>query len=209
LLSRSSHSATLNGQRWSVDLRIDRRDQLTSDGKLVLAASWNTRTKTEKRPDEKYPRMFENVEDASIEGWFPGPGWLVAACFANRTEAAKINSRWAVWFDAQGNAVAGTVVTFAVATGGGSVISGRQTTDAAGVAEAGGWFLGQTPGANTLTASHIHEGAVGVAGPVVTNFGPEAVYTRTGNTLRATFRGVTHGGAQRTDVYRVCCAWQL
>lgn len=55
--------------------------------------------------------------------------------------------------DAHGNAVAGTVVTFAVATGGGSVISGRQTTDAEGVAEAGGWFLGLTPGANTLTAS--------------------------------------------------------
>lgn len=55
--------------------------------------------------------------------------------------------------DAQGNAVAGTVVTFAVATGGGSVISGRQTTDASGVAEAGGWFIGSAPGANTLTAS--------------------------------------------------------
>ncbi len=51
---------------------------------------------------------------------------------------------------------------------------------------------------NTLTASHIHEGAVGVAGAVVTNFGAEAVYTRTGNTLRATFRGVTHGGTKLT-----------
>ena len=55
--------------------------------------------------------------------------------------------------DAQGNAVAGAVVTFAVATGGGSVVSGRQTSDASGVAEAGGWFLGLTPGVNTLTAS--------------------------------------------------------
>lgn len=51
---------------------------------------------------------------------------------------------------------------------------------------------------NTLTASHIHEGAVGVAGPVVTNFGGEAVYTRSGTTLRATFRGVTHGGTKLT-----------
>ena len=51
---------------------------------------------------------------------------------------------------------------------------------------------------NTLTASHIHEGVAGVAGPVVTNFGAEAVYTRTGNTLRATFRGVTHGGTKLT-----------
>ena len=51
---------------------------------------------------------------------------------------------------------------------------------------------------NTLTASHIHEGAVGVAGGVVTNFGGEAVYTRSGSTLRATFRGVTHGGTKLT-----------
>ena len=47
---------------------------------------------------------------------------------------------------------------------------------------------------NTATASHIHEGAPGVSGPVVTGLGAEAVYTRTGNTLTATFRGVTHLG---------------
>ena len=51
---------------------------------------------------------------------------------------------------------------------------------------------------STLSASHIHEGAVGVAGPVVTNFGGEAVYTRNGSTLTATFRGVAHGGAKLT-----------
>ena len=51
---------------------------------------------------------------------------------------------------------------------------------------------------NTLAASHIHEGAPGVAGPVVTNFGGEAVYTRIGSTLTATFRGVTHGGTKLT-----------
>jgi hypothetical protein len=51
---------------------------------------------------------------------------------------------------------------------------------------------------NTITASHIHEGAPGVAGPVVTNFGSETVYTRNGNTLTATFRGVTHGGTKLT-----------
>lgn len=47
---------------------------------------------------------------------------------------------------------------------------------------------------NTATASHIHEAATGVAGSVVTNLGAEAVYTRSGNTLTATFRNVTHGG---------------
>lgn len=55
--------------------------------------------------------------------------------------------------DAQGNPVSGTAVTFAVSAGGGSVIGGRQVTDAAGVAEVGGWILGPTPGPNSLTAS--------------------------------------------------------
>ncbi|MBC7368664.1 MAG: CHRD domain-containing protein [Undibacterium sp.] len=50
----------------------------------------------------------------------------------------------------------------------------------------------------TLASSHIHEGASGVNGPVVTNFGGEAVYTRNGSTLTATFRGVTHGGTKLT-----------
>ncbi|MBI5768569.1 MAG: CHRD domain-containing protein [Verrucomicrobia bacterium] len=48
--------------------------------------------------------------------------------------------------------------------------------------------------ANTITASHIHEAAPGVAGPVVTNLGSETVYQRTGNTVTASFRGLTHGG---------------
>ncbi len=47
---------------------------------------------------------------------------------------------------------------------------------------------------NTATASHIHEGAAGAAGGVVTNLGADAVYVRSGNTLTGTFRGVTHGG---------------
>lgn len=47
---------------------------------------------------------------------------------------------------------------------------------------------------NTASASHIHEAAPGAAGPVVTGLGGEAVYTRSGNTLRATFRDVSHGG---------------
>jgi hypothetical protein len=50
---------------------------------------------------------------------------------------------------------------------------------------------------NTASASHIHEAASGVNGPVVTNLGSEAAYTRTGDTLRATFRGLRHGGDVR------------
>lgn len=71
--------------------------------------------------------------------------------------------------DAQGNAVAGAIVTFAVSSGGGSVIGARQTTDATGTAEAGGWILGTTPGPNSLTASSagvssVTFGATGTAG---------------------------------------------
>lgn len=51
---------------------------------------------------------------------------------------------------------------------------------------------------STLTASHIHEAAPGVAGPVVTGLGAEAVYTRNGATLTATFTGVTHAGSALT-----------
>ncbi|MBL9200244.1 MAG: CHRD domain-containing protein [Opitutaceae bacterium] len=47
---------------------------------------------------------------------------------------------------------------------------------------------------NTITLSHIHEAAAGANGPVVTNIGPEAVYTRTGDTLTATFRNISHAG---------------
>lgn len=47
---------------------------------------------------------------------------------------------------------------------------------------------------NTATLSHIHEGAVGVAGPIVTNLGPEAAYVRNGTTLSAVFHNITHGG---------------
>ncbi|HVC87411.1 MAG TPA: Ig-like domain-containing protein [Gaiellaceae bacterium] len=55
--------------------------------------------------------------------------------------------------DQYGNPVAGVAVTFAVATGGGSVTGGSATTDASGVATVGSWTLGTTAGANTLTAA--------------------------------------------------------
>lgn len=47
---------------------------------------------------------------------------------------------------------------------------------------------------NTATASHIHEAPAGANGGVVTNLGAEAVYTRSGNNLTATFTNVRHGG---------------
>jgi hypothetical protein len=47
---------------------------------------------------------------------------------------------------------------------------------------------------NTATGSHIHEAPVGANGGVVTGLGAESAYTRTGNNLTATFRGIRHGG---------------
>jgi hypothetical protein len=55
--------------------------------------------------------------------------------------------------DANGNAVSGGTVTFAVASGGGSITGGSQTTNASGIATVGSWTQGSSAGANTLTAS--------------------------------------------------------
>lgn len=48
--------------------------------------------------------------------------------------------------------------------------------------------------ANTITNSHLHEGAVGSPGGVVSPLGSESVYQRNGNNLTAIFRGLTYGG---------------
>ncbi|OYV66592.1 MAG: hypothetical protein B7Z72_11070, partial [Gemmatimonadetes bacterium 21-71-4] len=55
--------------------------------------------------------------------------------------------------DAFSTPVAGVSVTFAVASGGGSVTGATATTNASGLASAGSWTLGATAGANTLTAT--------------------------------------------------------
>jgi YVTN family beta-propeller protein len=65
--------------------------------------------------------------------------------------------------DANNNPVSGAHVTFAVATGGGSITSASQTTNANGLATLTSWTLGATPGANTVTAT-----AVGLTGSPIT-----------------------------------------
>lgn len=55
--------------------------------------------------------------------------------------------------DASGLPVPGASVTFAVASGGGTVTGASQTTDANGIATVGKWTLGATAGANTLSAT--------------------------------------------------------
>ncbi len=68
--------------------------------------------------------------------------------------------------DAGGNPVSNVPVTFAVASGGGSVAAaGPVLTGLDGIASAGTWTLGPLPGPNTLTAT---AGGSGVAGSPVT-----------------------------------------
>jgi adhesin/invasin len=62
-----------------------------------------------------------------------------------------------------GNPVAGVAVTFAVATGGGSVTDSVQSTGDNGAAFVGSWALGSALGENTMTAT-----ADGLAGSPVT-----------------------------------------
>ena len=89
--------------------------------------------------------------------------------------------------DAAGNAISGIAVTFAVASGGGSITGGSATTNAEGVATVGSWTLGATAGPNTLTAT-----SAAVAGATVTftaagGVGAAAVITaNTGNNQSAT-----------------------
>ncbi len=77
--------------------------------------------------------------------------------------------------DAGGNPVSGVSVTFAVASGGGSVTGGTQTTNASGIATVTSWALGTATGSNTLTAtsaglvgSPVTFTATGVAGAAAT-----------------------------------------
>lgn len=62
--------------------------------------------------------------------------------------------------DAFGNPVSGAAVTFAVASGGGTVGGGSQTTNPGGIATVGSWTLG-TAGANTLSATVTGSGITG------------------------------------------------
>jgi hypothetical protein len=63
--------------------------------------------------------------------------------------------------DQYGNPVAGVTVTFAVASGGGTVTGGTATTGADGVATVGNWTLGANQGSNTLTATVTGTGVTG------------------------------------------------
>jgi adhesin/invasin len=58
--------------------------------------------------------------------------------------------------DADAKPIAGITVTFALATGGGSLAGPTAMTDANGVATVGSWVVGTTAGVNTLTAAAVN-----------------------------------------------------
>lgn len=83
-----------------------------------------------------------------------------------------------------GAVVSGVTVTFAVASGGGSITGATPTTGSDGVATVGSWVLG-TAGTNTLTASIVGPGVTGnpatfTANAQLASFNPTSNTTLTG-----------------------------
>ncbi len=81
--------------------------------------------------------------------------------------------------DQSGNPVSGVAVTFAVATGGGSLTGGSASSNASGIAAVGSWTLGTVAGSNTLTAT-----SGGLTGSPIT-------FTATGTAGAATKLAIT------------------
>ena len=112
--------------------------------------------------------------------------------------------------DAKGHPVPGVSVTFAVATGGGSVAGSPVKTDAAGIAAVTSWKLGTTAGANTLTAtsagltgSPVTFTATGIAGMLQVELGGTPVRSYSLDELKALtpfagFAGYKSKGGQCT-----------
>jgi hypothetical protein len=97
-----------------------------------------------------------------------GPANVVAFVGDNQTGLVgfALNVRPAVRVTDAGNGPVPSVsVTFAVASGGGSVTTATLNTNANGVAQMGSWVLGASAGANTVTATAT---GAGIAGNPVT-----------------------------------------
>ena len=90
--------------------------------------------------------------------------------------------------DAFNNPVSGTSVTFAVASGGGSVTGSPATSGTNGIATITAWTLGATAGANTLTATKT-----GLTGSPIT-------FTATGVAASTNILAITAGNTQSATV---------
>ncbi|MGV3707820.1 MAG: leishmanolysin-related zinc metalloendopeptidase [Gemmatimonas sp.] len=104
----------------------------------------------------------------------PGPLLRLDALVTTSQQAA-VNSLVALApavraVDQYNNAIAGTVVTFTTASGGGSILGTQKITGTDGVATADAWRLGTVPGANQARAeaaliTPVTFSALAVAGP--------------------------------------------
>jgi hypothetical protein len=95
--------------------------------------------------------------------------------------------------DQFGNPVQNVLVTFAVASGGGSVTGQAANTNATGIATVGSWTLGKTAGANSLTATASGLPAVTFSATGTPGAASQIKFTNTGPTLAAgqTFKFTT------------------
>jgi adhesin/invasin len=101
--------------------------------------------------------------------------------------------------DVGGNPVSGVQVTFAVASGGGGVTGGTQTTNGSGIATVGSWTLGPTAGTNNNTLTATATGS-GIAGNPVTFTASASAGTVSASqsTLTVNTNTITAGGAGST-----------
>jgi hypothetical protein len=124
--------------------------------------------------------------------------------------------------DLYGNAVGGTVVTFAVASGGGTATGTTATSNSAGIATVGSWVMGSASGTNTLSATSpglntvTFTASAGIM-PVIASVSPTPLIpggtmtvtgtgfasTMTGNTLRVGGATATVTGATPTQITAV------
>lgn len=89
--------------------------------------------------------------------------------------------------EANGTPLANVAVTFAIATGGGSIAGANATTNSAGIATAGAWTLGSVTGAQSVTAV--------VAGLAPVNFLATATPVPTPPAALAVTRAAANGSA--------------
>jgi adhesin/invasin len=90
--------------------------------------------------------------------------------------------------DAGDNPISGVAVTFAVASGGGSITGANATTDASGIATLGSWTLGPNAGPNSLTVTSPAISGVSLTFQAAAGAGPAAnlvIFSGNGQTATA------------------------
>ena len=97
------------------------------------------------------------------------------------------------------NPVPGVAVTFAVASGGGTITGASQTTTSDGVATVGSWTLGTTPGTNTLRVTVSAAGTAGALSVVTFTATGAPVLPPVGSCLGQTGPTITLSGVQTSE----------